>query len=203
MASLGGFLTRLINGKMAAEIQLDVVEAVSVQNDSTLVSQLNAHQDAQSKDDPLAVFRTTLAGGDKGKGHDIFYEHQGAQCTRCHAIFEYGGNAGPVLDGVASRLSDEQLLSALVTPSAEYAEGYEIVVLDLKDGTSVSGTVLERTTALIKLKIGKEDIRSISQAEIKSSTSVPSSMIAQGTILNKKEIRDLITFLKTLKKKES
>ena len=197
---LSGFLTQLINGKIAPEIQLDVIEAVNAQNDATLVTQLKAHQDAQSKTDPLAAFRPTLAGGNKDKGHDIFYEHEAAQCTRCHAIWEYGGNAGPVLDGVASRLSDEQLLSALVTPSAEYAEGYEIVVLDLKDGTSASGTVLERTADFVKLKIGKEDIRSISQTDIKSSTSVPSSMIAQGTILNKKEIRDLITFLKTLKK---
>ena len=202
VAALGGFLTKFINGKVAPEVRLDVIEAVNAQNDETLVAKLKTHQDAQAKDDSLAEYRPTLAGGNKDKGHNIFYEHEGAQCTRCHAIWEYGGNAGPVLDGVATRLSDEKLLSSLVTPSAEYAEGYEIVVLDLKDGTSVTGTVLERTKKLVKLKIGKEDIRSITLSDVENSTSVPSSMLAQGNILNKKEIRDLIAFLKTLKKHE-
>ena len=202
VTTLGKFLTQLIGGKIAPEIQLDVIEAVALQNDASLSAQLKTYEAEQAKDDPLAAFRPTLQGGDRQKGNNIFYEHEAAQCTKCHAIFEYGGNAGPTLEGVASRLSEEQLLSALVTPSAEYADGYELVVLDLNDGTSASGTVLERTAEFVKLKIGKEDIRTISQAEIKSSVSVPSSMIAQGSILKKKEIRDLITFLKSLKKKE-
>ena len=200
--ALGGFFTQLMGGTIAPEIELDVMEAVTLQNDANLVTQLKSYQNALTKDGPLGAFRSTLEGGDRKKGNDIFYEHEAAQCTRCHAIWEYGGNAGPTLDGVASRLTGEQLLAALITPSSEYAAGYEIVVLELVDGTSASGTVLERTTEFVKLKIGKEDIRTIPKAEIKSSTSVPSSMIAQGSILKKKEIRDLITFLKSLKKKE-
>jgi len=196
--ALGGFLEQLTNGKIAPEVQLDVIDAVETQANESLKIQLAAYQNAKPKEDALALYRETLKGGNKKIGRDIFNEHQGAQCTRCHAVFEFGGNAGPVLKGVANRLSDEQLLSALITPSAEYSLGYEVVILDLKDGNAVSGVVIERTDEYVKLKIGKEDIQTVNRVDIASSESVPSSMIAQGTILKKKEIRDLIAYLKSL-----
>ena len=50
----------------------------------------------------------------------------------------------------------------------------------------------------VKLKLGKEDIRTIPQIEIAESQSLPSSMLPMGTVLKKKEIRDLVAFLKNL-----
>ena len=179
-------------------IQLDLVEAVEQQGDSTLVASLKAYETEISKDDDLALFRMTLKGGNKQDGHYVFYEHEGAQCTRCHAIWEYGGNAGPGLNGVATRLSDEQLLDALIHPSKDYALGYEIVSLTLNDSSDVSGIVMERTDEFLKIKLGKEDIQTIPQSDIKESVSVPSSMIPVKSVLTKREIRDLIRFLKDL-----
>jgi len=146
----------------------------------------------------LSIFRETLAGGDIKKGEYVFYYNEAAQCTKCHAIFEYGGNAGPGLDGVGKRLSKEQILASLVTPSSEYAIGYEVVSITLKDGTSEAGIVMERTKEYVKLKLGKEDIRTISQSEIAKSQSLPSSMLPMGTVLKRKELRDLIAFLENL-----
>jgi quinoprotein glucose dehydrogenase len=95
-------------------------------------------------------------------------------------------------------LSKEQILASLVTPSAEYAIGYEIVSLTFKDGTSEAGIVMERTEEYLKLKLGKEDIKIIQQSEIAESQSLPSSMLPMGIVLKKKEIRDLVAFLKNL-----
>jgi hypothetical protein len=63
---------------------------------------------------------------------------------------------GPKLNGIASRLKQEQLLEALINPSARIAPGYG------KEGT-------------------------------------PSSMPQMTLLLNKKEIRDVVAYLATLK----
>ncbi len=65
-----------------------------------------------------------LEGGDEQKGRTLVYEHTNAQCMRCHKIGHYGGIAGPKLDGVASRLSDRELLESMIDPNAIVAEGY-------------------------------------------------------------------------------
>ena len=192
------YLDQLIQGKLQAELKLDVVVAVEKNGDVKLLEKLKIYQSSKSDDDPLSLFRETLAGGDVKKGEHVFYNNEAAQCTKCHAIFEYGGNAGPGLDAVGKRLSKEQILASLVTPSSEYAIGYEVVSITLKDGTSEAGIVMERTDEHIKLKLGKEDIRTIPQTEIAESQSLPSSMLPMGTVLKKKEIRDLVAFLKNL-----
>ncbi len=192
------YLDLLIEGKLKPEIKLDVLDAVENYGDAELSEKLKKYQEAKSSDDPLRLFRETLAGGDIKKGERIFYEHEAAQCTKCHAIFEYGGNAGPGLEKVGERLSKEQILGSLVTPSSEYAIGYEVVSLTLKDGTSEAGIVMARTDEHLKLKLGKEDIKTIKQSDIAESQSLPSSMLPMGNVLKKKEIRDLVAFLKNL-----
>ena len=57
---------------------------------------------------------------------------------------------------------------------------------------------MERTKEHVKLKLGKEDIRTIPQVDIAASQSLPSSMLPMGSVLKKKEIRDLVAFLKKL-----
>lgn len=195
---LGEYLDILIKGKLKTDLKLDVIDAVEKYGDSQLLEKLKIYQATKPKDNPLSLFRETLEGGDIKKGEYIFYNNEAAQCMKCHAIFEYGGNAGPGLAGVGKRLSKEQILASLITPSAEYAIGYEVVSLTMKDGTTKAGIVLERTNDHIKLKLGKEDIKTIQQSEIAESQSLPSSMLPMGNVLKKKEIRDLIAFLKSL-----
>ncbi len=192
------YLDELIQGRLKPELKLDVVVAVEKNGRAQLLEKLKTYQDNKPENDPLSLFRETLAGGDVKKGEYVFYNNEAAQCTKCHAIFEYGGNAGPGLEDAGKRLSREQILASLVTPSSEYAIGYEVVSLTLRDGTSEAGIVMERTEEHVKLKLGKEDIKTIPISEIAESQSLPSSMLPMGTILEKKEIRDLVAFLKNL-----
>ena len=65
-----------------------------------------------------------LEGGDNQRGRALVYEHTNAQCMRCHKISNYGGIAGPALDGVGSRLSPAELLESMIAPNAIVAQGY-------------------------------------------------------------------------------
>ena len=63
-------------------------------------------------------------GGNEDAGRHVVYNNPAGQCFRCHKIHDQGGIAGPPLDGIADRLSEQQLLKALLTPSDTVAEGF-------------------------------------------------------------------------------
>ena len=124
--------------------------------------------------------------------------HPAAQCIRCHKIGSTGGVLGPDLSKVASRLTTEKILESLVNPQAELAEGYGLLVATLKDGSTVSGSIVKATPRNYSIQSpdGKDSSieRSLIEKEILTSPMPPA-----GAILSKTEIRDLIAYLSTLK----
>ena len=69
-------------------------------------------------------YAEALEGGDARSGAQIFYRHEGAQCTRCHTAGRGGGDVGPNLERIGAQLSREQLLESMVDPNARIATGY-------------------------------------------------------------------------------
>lgn len=191
------YLGNLRKGRVAPEIQLDLIEAVEKQNNPQLMEKLQAYQDSKDTSNPIAAYSETLYGGNPERGGRVFYTHEGAQCVRCHSIFELGGNAGPGLMGVGARLSREKLLESMIAPSAAYAAGYEVVNLKLKDGTSVAGYLQTENSQSLSIKVG-EEITQVAKTDIESRTSIPSSMPPMGKILTKRELRDLVAALASL-----
>jgi len=189
-------------GTLDPDIRLDLVDAIETQGNTALVDGLVAYQKRTYGDDPLGPWRETLAGGNRSAGQRVFYRNEAAQCARCHRIFEYGGDAGPGLATIGSRLTPDEILESLILPSASYAKGYEVLSLELTDGSIVAGIVEEETSDLLRLKISEEKIREIALADIAARTEVPSAMPGVKDILSKKQVRDLIAFLVGLKGEE-
>jgi putative membrane-bound dehydrogenase-like protein len=196
-------LEALIAGNIQPEIQLDIIEAIENQEDKTLSTKLASYQNAKPKDDPIALYREALFGGDTQKGRQLFSEHEAAQCTRCHRIWEWGGDAGPSLMGVGNRLSKEALLLSMVDPSAEYSSGYAVAMIELKNGESTAGIVQEETDTYITLKLGKDAVQTVEKADIAKKEYAPSAMLPMADILTKREMRDMVAFLSGLKKSEA
>lgn len=193
----------LVEGKLDPKIQLDLIEALEQQEENVeLAGKLATYQSSKEKSDLIADYRETLEGGQVNRGRNIFYRNQAAQCVRCHAVFEYGGNAGPGLAGVADRLTKEEMLVSLVEPSEVYAPGYGVVILETTDGSNISGIVMKETATTIQLQMGKEDLRTIKKSEITSRENIPSSMPSMKDILSRREIRDVIAFLTTLEEEK-
>jgi putative heme-binding domain-containing protein len=143
----------------------------------------------------LASYASSLEGGDPHRGRQIFYRNQNAQCMRCHSYDDRGGNAGPRLNGVANRISRQQILEAIISPSARLAPGYGMVTLELKDGKKLTGVMQGETKNGIRIKEGLEPDREIASADIVKKTFSPSSMPDMKLVLSKKEIRDVVSFL--------
>lgn len=198
---LEGLLTKMSAGKLPAIMYLELAEAIDSSRSAALIAQYKKVSAGLSGDTLSASYAGSLYGGDPQKGRRIFYSNQTAQCIKCHAVDDYGGNAGPRLNGIADRLTREQLLEALVKPSARLAPGYGAVVLKLKDGKTVTGILTAENEKAITVKVG-DKTEVIAKATIDTRADAASSMPEMRYLLNKKEIRDIVSFLAELKEEK-
>lgn len=195
---LDGYLDRLLAGELAPEIQLDLLEAVEEDGDAALAERVEEYHAAKPEGDAVAEYVEALYGGDAERGQEVFLEHSAASCQRCHAIGGEGGaDVGPSLDDIGEQLTREQLLEALVDPSARIAPGYGTVSLTLESGERVRGTLVEETDDELVMEVGGEEER-IDRAEVAEQESEPSSMPDMEPILTRGEMRDLVEFLAEL-----
>jgi quinoprotein glucose dehydrogenase len=188
-------LTQHANKKFPVDATLELAEAIDKTGSKELKDRLKEINSKTSGDTLKAAFAGALYGGNPDRGARIFYANQSAQCIRCHSYGDYGGSAGPRLNGVAKRLSREELLEAVIDPSARIAPGYGMVTVELKDGKKISGILQEETPAFLKLKIGSKPDTVIESKAVAMKTYGASSMPPMRTLLTKKEIRDVVSFL--------
>lgn len=187
-------MEELKEGNLKAAIALDLLEAVE---DSIA----NAYHESKA-DSPLKAYAETLLGGNAQKGRGLFFWNAEAQCVRCHSIYEWGGDAGPGLAGIASKLSPEQLLEAIILPSKRLAPGFGVLSVELNDGSTLAGIMKSENANEYVLKVSKDESKTVLKADITSSSFLPSSMPSVEKILDKREIRDLLAFLVSLDAEE-
>jgi quinoprotein glucose dehydrogenase len=193
-------MTRLVQqleeGKLAPEIQLDVAEAARASKDPALVARLDKLANRPGAK-PVELYADALRGGDTRRGARIVFQAPAAQCTRCHSFGGPGNNVGPSLSGVASRLSREELLEALVDPSARIAPGFGPVQLTLKNGKKLFGTLKEETATHVVVDAGGD--QRVAKSDISARVNGPSAMPPMGGVLSRREIRDVVEYLSTLR----
>ncbi|MCB0600654.1 MAG: HEAT repeat domain-containing protein [Saprospiraceae bacterium] len=190
---LSTLMNKLKNDKLSKEVQLDLFEAVEKNGNQALTAQVEAMH--ANQEDPLAAYAEALYGGDRRAGWWLFNTNPTAQCVRCHAINGQGGEVGPDLTAIGAKLTREQILQALVDPSARIAPGYGVVSLTLSDGQTVTGILMEETPKELTLKTSAAEPLEVEVSRITKRDNMPSSMPNQGLLLNKREIRNLVEFL--------
>ncbi len=197
--ALTRLIDQLVEGKVAADIQLDVVEAARATKDAPLIARLDALEKSRAGAAPLVVYADALRGGDARRGQRVVNNTPAAQCARCHNFGTgTGAVVGPPLRGIASRLTREQLLESLVDPSARIAPTFGPVQLTLKNGQRLFGTLREETDTHVVVDAGTTP-RRVVKTDISQRTNGPSSMPNMGTLLTRRELRDVVEYLSTLK----
>jgi putative heme-binding domain-containing protein len=172
-----------------------VIEAGTASRDRAILSKLRKY-DAGKPKGAMAKYAECIEGGDRAEGEAIF---RSGQCTQCHLLQGVGGNVGPDLSHVASRLSRRDLLESIVSPNAKIAEGFGTISVTTKDGDSVSGTLQKETADGLTLKSDEGEIVTIKAADVESRTKPSSAMPPMAEVLKAAEIRDVVEFLSTLK----
>lgn len=187
------------------EIWLEIIEAAVVRGASsdqiaTAVAEFRG-QAAGKPLDIVAEYRECLTGGDATRGSDVFMTHLEAQCIRCHRIGKAGSNVGPNLKEIGSKKEADYLLRSIVAPSADIDKKYRTQVVELTSGKTAQGLLLEQNESTMTLVdsqgkknvIDKEGIDDVFEQKI-------SIMPEMKKALSRREIRDLVAFLQTLKK---
>lgn len=198
---IGEWLDRLIDHKVAPELELDLVEAARSRKDQAIASKLATIESALPKDDPLAPYRSALVGGSAERGAAIVAEKAAVSCVRCHKINGQGGEVGPDLTGVGSRQDRRYLLESIVTPSKQIAKGFETLIVATTDGQLCAGIVKESTDSVLKLITAEGQIITIAKSEIeeqkRGASAMPEDLTKQ---LSRHELRDVVEYLASLKK---
>lgn len=193
-------LDQLTQGTLPAALHLDVLEAGLSDASADTRKRAERWTGSRSADDPLAAFTPVLEGGNAQNGRRLFFEKPETQCSRCHLVANNGGTVGPALDGVGKRLSRRQILESIVTPNAQIAAGFENVVLTLKDGRAIAGTLKSEANGQLKLVSGEDGELNIASADVQSRERGPSAMPdGLAALLTRFELRDLIEYLGSLK----
>ena len=193
---LADLIDKMVDNKLPVGVKLDLMEAVEASNEEKLVAKLDA---LKVKGTLTDEFKEALFGGSVTDGRNSFNYNSTIQCVRCHNVGGEGATVGPNLKGVASRLTREQLLQALIEPSARIAPGYGNTNFVLTDGQEVSGSIISETDELVQLKTNDAEPLRIPVARIKSRENLPSSMPPMGSLMSKREIRDVVEYLSSLK----
>ncbi|HWA84738.1 MAG TPA: HEAT repeat domain-containing protein [Opitutus sp.] len=194
-------LKQLAAGTVPPGAQLELVEAAQKRSDPT-VRKLLADRDAAmaASGDPLAPFRVALEGGNARRAIKTFMSQPVMACVRCHNAGYGGGEAGPNLSTVGARHTREYLLESIVRPNAKIAAGFDSVLVTLKSGAVIGGTVESEAADILNLRNADGKIVAVKKADITKRESAPSAMPEiYGTILTKAEIRDLVELLINLK----
>ncbi len=175
---------------------LDLIETIHHIDDLDLNKELS---EVTKSVDKMSEYRVALEGGSYWPGMTTFTNHPSAQCIKCHKLNGSGSDVGPDLSHIGSTLSREQILQAMVEPSARLAPGYGSVSLKLKDGSEVFGILMKETNKDLTIKTSEAEPLIIPLNRIDSRKNIASSMPPMTSKLTKKEMRDVVEFLSSMK----
>ncbi|WP_041632923.1 HEAT repeat domain-containing protein [Maribacter sp. HTCC2170] len=195
-STLHSLINQATTNSLDQGIILDLVEAVESSGSQTLIGKM---QKLKNNDSSLDSYKETLYGGEWWPGRSVFISNPTAQCVRCHAVDGAGGKVGPPLDNIANILSREEILESLIEPSARLAPGYGTVTVTLKDGQEITGVLEDETKHEIILRTSDAEPMEIAVSRISKRKNSVSAMPAMGKMITKRELRNLIEYLSSLK----
>lgn len=193
---LAGLIDQLKEKQLSPNVSLELKEAVEASGSEALKTKIAAIKPGAS---PMDEYMESLFGGNRNNGRNVFNYNSTVQCVRCHNMGSEGGSVGPNLAKIGGILSREQILQALIEPSARLSPGYGTVSLKLKDGQEVTGTLAKENAEELVITTSDAEPLVIPVSRIVKRENMPSSMPPMGTLLTKREIRDVVEFLSGLK----
>jgi quinoprotein glucose dehydrogenase len=197
---LGQWMDRLLAGKVAAPLQLDLLEAAGKRPARELKDRLARYDRIRPEADDLRYFRECLQGGDAEEGRKIFLERVEVSCVRCHKAGGEGGEVGPDLTGIGTRKPREYILESIVFPNKQIAAGFESLLVTMKNGTVYAGLLKAENDLEMELNSPEDGLLKLKKAEIQSRERGLSAMPEEfRQILSKSDLRNLVEFLSSLK----
>jgi cytochrome c oxidase cbb3-type subunit 3 len=141
--------------------------------------------------------RTVSVAGDHGRGKALF-EGKGA-CVSCHRVGPTGPRLGPELTTIGRQRRAIELRQSLVEPNAEIVPNNRFYKVVTRDGTTVTGRLLNHDTFTVQIMDAQEQLRSFTKADLREHGPAPSPMPSYQGRLSEQELADVVSYLVSLK----
>jgi putative heme-binding domain-containing protein len=141
---------------------------------------------------------TSVPAGNPSRGAEIVSGR--GQCLTCHRVRGAGSRLGPDLTDVGVSRRPEQLHASLVDPDAEILPENRRYRVVTRDGTTITGRILNHDTFQVLMMDAKEQLRSFDKSELREHGFVKeSAMPSYRGKLTPQELADVVAYLTTLK----
>ncbi len=122
-------------------------------------------------------------------------------CVACHALTTGGPVLGPFMGQIGSIMNTDQLVTAILRPNDTISQGFQSVVLTMKDGSVKTGFVSESTSDKMVLRDPAGGVTTVATKDIKDEQHIPVSMMPEGmaNALSLDEFAALVHFLASKK----
>lgn len=180
-------------------ISLVIVLARHCFADSASAPKLSAKQIAQ-----LRNFALTHQG-DAVRGKALFEDQQKLACSKCHVVNGQGGRVGPELSSAGDKFGRQELIEAIVSPSATIAVGYSTTVVKMRDGEVHEGIIKDDSAAGLLLMGADGQAMALPKDQIAQQRTTDKSLMPEGLYAGLKpaEFADLIAYLSSLKTQQT
>ena len=145
-----------------------------------------------------AETRSTSAPGDPARGRAIF-EGKGG-CASCHRVNGNGSRSGPDLTDVGGQRRAADLERSIVDPGAAVLPNHRSFRVVTREGTEVTGRLLNHDLFTVQLLDSKEQLRSFQKSALREHAFVDGSpMPSYRDRLSAEELSDLVGYLVSLR----
>ena len=143
----------------------------------------------------------SATAGDAARGKTIF-EGKGG-CMSCHRVRGQGSRLGPDLSDIGAFRRGPEIERSIVDPDAEILPQNRTVRVVAKDGSSVTGRLMNEDTFNVMILDSQERLRAFSKPDLREFTFVDKSPMpsAKGK-LSAQELADVVSYLSSLKNVE-
>ncbi len=133
-----------------------------------------------------------LTGG-VAAGKIAFERH----CAECHRPRRQGSRVGPDLSGVNNR-TREELLAAILNPSASIESRYTNYLVTTRDGRLLDGILINETPGTITLRGGANEDVTLLRTQVADIRSSSISLMPEDleTAMSKQDLADVIRYLR-------
>ena len=141
--------------------------------------------------------RTVSVAGDAVRGQSIFAGK--GECATCHRVNGVGSRVGPDLSSVGQLRRSVELEQSLLDPAAEVLAANRSYRVVTRDGTTVTGRLLNHDTFTVQLLDSNEQLRSFEKASLRDHGFMATPMPSYRARLNPQEMADIVSYLVSLK----
>jgi putative heme-binding domain-containing protein len=142
--------------------------------------------------------RAAASAGNASNGHTIFVGK--GNCISCHRVDGVGARTAPDLSEIGRLRHSTDIERSIVEPDFYVMPSNRFVRLVTRDGTTITGRLLNQDTFTVQVLDTKEQLLSLQRSNLREFTFIDKSpMPSYRDKLSSQEITDLVSYLVSLK----